>query len=73
MISNGYIVFGIISVSLFRYEEEVWRLAFRHSKIYGNRHFADIHIQRHAECVDIYHSGNNSSSNPLDGLMAIKR
>lgn len=53
--------------------KEVWRLALGYSQIHGNSYFAYIHIQRHAEYMDLCHSSDNSSSNPFAGPMAHKR
>ena len=40
---------------------------------YMASHFADIHIQRYAEYMDLCHCSDNSGGNPFAGLMAHKR
>ena len=69
----GYLIFKIFWLILPCYEKEVWGLAFRYCQIYGNSHFIDIHIQRYAEYMDLYHCSDNSSSNTFAGLVAHKR
>ena len=66
-------MFKIFWIILSCYEKDVWELTFRDSQIHGNRHFADIHIQRYAEYMDLCHCSDNSSGNPFAGLMAHKR
>ena len=58
-------MFKIFWIILSCYEKDVWELTFRDSQIHGNRHFADIHIQRYAEYMDLCHCSDNSSGNPF--------
>lgn len=46
MVSNGCIVFGIISVSLCRYEERIGKMADGYSEIYHDCCYIDIHFWR---------------------------